>query len=201
MDTKHIPNILSFFRIALTPVFFFFFISDDLFLQQTALFLFILASLTDSADGYIARKYRSVSALGKFIDPFADKLLTAAAFIGFVMMKIVPLWMVIIIMLRDFGTTVMRIIWNNEFKTSLSAKIKTTLQMIFISVILGLIFIRDLRISNSIYNSLNSFIYSDIIYFTMLVLTIITVWTLIEYIFAIRKDKALSKKYINENKI
>ena len=198
MDKKHIPNLLSFFRIAITPVFFFFFISDDLLLQQISLFIFIIASLTDSADGYIARKYRSVSALGKFIDPFADKLLTAAAFIGFVMINIVPLWMVIIIMIRDFGTTVMRIIWNNEFKTSRSAKIKTTLQMTFISVILGLIFIRDLKISPQVYNALNWFIYSDIIYFIMLVLTIITVWTLIEYIIAIRKDKALPKNYINE---
>jgi CDP-diacylglycerol--glycerol-3-phosphate 3-phosphatidyltransferase len=199
MDKKYIPNFLSFFRIAITPVFFFFFISSDTLLQQISPFLFVIASLTDSADGYIARKYGYVSSLGKFIDPFADKLLTAAAFIAFVMLKIVPLWMVIIIIIRDFGTTLMRIIWNKEFKTSTSAKIKTTLQMTFISVILGLIFIRDLRISDSIYNSINAFIYSDIVYFIMLVLTIITVWTLIEYIMAIRKERALSKNMYIKN--
>jgi len=199
MNKKYIPNFLSFFRIAITPVFFFFFISGDMLLHQISPFLFVIASLTDSADGYIARKYGYVSSLGKFIDPFADKFLTAAAFIAFVMLNIVPLWMVIIILIRDFGTTVMRIIWNKEFKTSTSAKIKTTLQMTFISVILGLIFIRDLRISDSIYNAINAFIYSDVIYIIMLVLTIITVWTLIEYIVAIRKEKTVSKNMCIKN--
>jgi len=198
MKKKHIPNLLSFFRIAITPVFFVFFISDDLLLRQIAPFIFVIASLTDSADGYIARKYSSISSLGKFIDPFADKLLTAAAFIAFVMMGIVPLWMVVIILIRDFGTTLMRIIWNKEFKTSRGAKIKTTLQMTFISVILGLIFIRDLRISRTISEKLDQFIYSDIVYYIMLVLTLITVWTMIEYIIVIRKENLLSKKYINE---
>ncbi|HRT68347.1 MAG TPA: hypothetical protein P5216_06370, partial [Bacteroidota bacterium] len=80
-----------------------------------------------------------------------------------------------------------------------SAKIKTTLQMTFISVILGLIFIRDLRISDSIYNAINAFIYSDVVYFIMLVLTIITVWTLIEYIMAIRKEKTVSKNMCIKN--
>ncbi len=193
MDKKHIPNILSFARIVIAPIFFIFLISDSLILQQISLFLFIIASLTDSADGYIARKYRTVSALGKFIDPFADKLLTAAAFIAFVMMGIAPLWMVIIILIRDFGTTLMRLVWKKEFITSTTAKIKTTLQMTFISAILGLLFIRDLRISNWLYNSINTFIYSDIVYFLLLILTIITVWTLVEYIFALRGKKIFSK--------
>ena len=70
--------------------------------------IFGLASLTDWLDGYLARRRKQVTALGQFIDPFADKLLTIAAFISLVQMDLAPAWMVAIIIGREFMVTVLR---------------------------------------------------------------------------------------------
>ena len=70
--------------------------------------IFGLASLTDWLDGYLARRRKQVTALGQFIDPFADKLLTIAAFISLVQMDLAPAWMVAIIIGREFAVTALR---------------------------------------------------------------------------------------------
>jgi len=70
--------------------------------------IFGLASLTDWLDGYLARRRKQVTALGQFIDPFADKLLTIAAFISLVQMDLAPAWMVLVILGREFAVTVLR---------------------------------------------------------------------------------------------
>jgi CDP-diacylglycerol--glycerol-3-phosphate 3-phosphatidyltransferase len=70
--------------------------------------IFGLASLTDWLDGYLARRRKQITALGQFIDPFADKLLTIAAFISLVQMDLAPAWMVAIIIGREFAVTVLR---------------------------------------------------------------------------------------------
>lgn len=70
--------------------------------------IFGLASFTDWLDGYLARRRKQVTALGQFIDPFADKLLTIAAFISLVQMDLAPAWMVAIIIGREFAVTALR---------------------------------------------------------------------------------------------
>ena len=70
--------------------------------------IFGIASLTDFLDGYLARRRGQVTALGQFIDPFADKLLTISAFISLVQMDLAPAWMVAIIVGREFAVTALR---------------------------------------------------------------------------------------------
>jgi len=70
--------------------------------------IFALASLTDWADGYLARRRKQITPLGQFIDPIADKLLTIAALIAIVQMELAPAWMVVVIIGRDITVTALR---------------------------------------------------------------------------------------------
>lgn len=76
--------------------------------------LFVLASVTDLFDGYIARRYGLVTALGKLLDPMADKLLLCAAIIMLIPMGRVPAWMVVIVVAREIGVTALRGLASSE---------------------------------------------------------------------------------------
>lgn len=171
-------------RIVLAPVFFFMLISGNKDFILISCLIYLVAALTDYFDGWLARRLKAVSVWGNFIDPLADKILTSTALIAFVMLKIIPLWMVIVVLIRDFGTTFLRIYADSQnipMKTSKSAKFKTFLQMLFIAFILMIIFVNnlDIGISSEMYKNL---IYSDLIYYGMLFLVLYTVWTLLEYL-------------------
>jgi CDP-diacylglycerol--glycerol-3-phosphate 3-phosphatidyltransferase len=103
--------------------------------------IFGLASLTDWLDGYLARRRQQVTALGQFIDPFADKLLTIAAFISLVQMDLAPAWMVAIIIGREFAVTALRSLAHARGVTmpaSPLGKIKMIAQVVAIlALILG----------------------------------------------------------------
>ncbi len=179
-----IPNILTFFRALAAPFFFVLFLSNNRDLILLAAIIFVLAAITDFFDGYLARKMNVTSEWGAFADPLADKFLTTSVFIAFVIIKIVPLWMVAIILLRDFSTTFLRLvkISNRKIRTSLTAKFKTSLQMIFIFVILFL-YISGLFLKGSIAITLRNIIFSDYVYYSMLLITIISLVSLIEYVY------------------
>lgn len=103
--------------------------------------IFGLASLTDWLDGYLARRRDQVTALGQFIDPFADKLLTIAAFISLVQMGLAPAWMVAIIIGREFAVTALRTLAHARGVTmpaSRLGKLKMIAQVVAIlALILG----------------------------------------------------------------
>ena len=108
----------------------------------TALVLFSIAALTDALDGYLARNIYGCSAFGKLMDPLADKVLTAAAFIGFVEMGIMPAWMVTLILAREMMVTGLRLLAadkNVVLAAGLWGKVKTVWQMTFIIAILLLL--------------------------------------------------------------
>lgn len=181
---KHLPNILSLSRIVISPLFFLLVVSQDRTLICLALPLFIVGAITDYLDGWFARRMKAVTGFGKFFDPLADKFLTGAAFLAFVVLSIIPLWMVLVIIFRDVLTTSMRFMpygKNKSLVTSKPAKVKTLVQMTFIIIILIALFLINCPLWGINTENLISFIYSDFIYYSMLSIVILTLWTLADY--------------------
>lgn len=98
-----------------------------------ALFVFVIACLSDALDGYLARKYNLITNFGKFMDPLADKLLVSAALISFVELDLIPAWIVIVIIAREFIISGFRLVAADNhvvIAASYWGKFKTTAQMI-----------------------------------------------------------------------
>lgn len=134
-----LPNQLTVLRIVLTPVFVYFFFSEDRYSGEISLVVFLIAALTDWYDGWLARKFNYISAWGKFWDPIADKILTAGAFLSLVYKGVLIGWPVYIILIRDFLVTGFRAYAEYKgytFPTSFYAKLKTLLQMVFLYYVL-----------------------------------------------------------------
>lgn len=191
-------NFITVLRILLTPLFIYFLFGGRQYFEILALLIFILASTTDAYDGYIARKYSEVTKLGKFLDPLADKVLMSAAFISFVVMGLIPLWMVILVIFRDFVVTGIRILMStkdNVMVTSQSAKIKTGAQIGAVSFILVYIITQRWKIFLGISEYVKIIENYNIIYLLMLIVTLFTVWTGAEYLL-VNKDiiKQFTKK-------
>lgn len=194
-----LPNQLTVLRIILTPVFLYLFLSESPVLIQISLGVFLIAALTDWYDGWLARKFNYITDWGKFWDPLADKILTSTAFFGFVMVGLLPLWMVIFIIIRDLLITLLRIFAESRgynFVTSYYAKWKTVLQMVFLYYLL-LLYVglntNELYTGNeNLFTLLSN---KDFIYVTMLIITIITVHSGITYLL---QNKHLIKKLFDE---
>jgi CDP-diacylglycerol---glycerol-3-phosphate 3-phosphatidyltransferase len=108
-----LPNLLSFFRIGIIPVLVYLLTFTDRVSAALAALLFALASVTDYFDGYFARRNRSVSDLGKILDPLADKLMVVSALIMLTAIDrpgepSVPAWLVVVIIAREVAVTVIR---------------------------------------------------------------------------------------------
>jgi len=181
-----LPNQLTVLRIILTPFFLFFFLSGDPLFKQISIGIFIIAALTDWYDGWLARKFNYITNWGKFWDPLADKILTSTAFVGFVILGVLQLWMVIIILLRDFIITILRAYADYKgasFPTSNYAKWKTFIQMAFLYYLL-LIYtaINTIQIYNGYEKIFAVLMDRNFIYYTMLFITAITFHSGITYI-------------------
>lgn len=139
----NLPNKLTLFRIILVPImvivsFFdipgsFLGISTTMWIMEL---IFIIASITDKLDGYLARKNNQVTNFGKFLDPIADKILVVAAMILFVEMGRLPAWIPIIVIFREFAVSGYRLIAVQNSGKVIAAnvwgKLKTVTQMIAI---------------------------------------------------------------------
>jgi len=134
------PNMLTVARIILAPVFLLFLVWDSLphnFL--IACIIFAIASLTDMLDGNIARKYNLITDFGKFLDPLADKMLVTAALIGLLSLDICNVWVVMIIITREFLVTSLRLVaagGGKVISASVWGKIKTISQIVAIIYVL-----------------------------------------------------------------
>ena len=98
---RHVPNILTFFRLCLVPVFPIAFFSDHPQGQLIAMVIFIVAGITDFLDGYLARKYNIISKLGMVMDPLADKLMMLVALFTLWWNGTVPLALVLILIFKE----------------------------------------------------------------------------------------------------
>ncbi len=126
-------------RVLMVPVFMIVLLSDIKYANYIALAIFILASVTDFIDGYIARHYDQVTDFGKFMDPLADKLLVFAALLIFIQDGIMPAWAVMVILTREFAVTGLRLIAvgkNRVIAAGMSGKVKTFSSMVCICIML-----------------------------------------------------------------
>jgi CDP-diacylglycerol--glycerol-3-phosphate 3-phosphatidyltransferase len=185
------PNQLTFVRILLTPVFLAFLLVNHRTYNQLALAVFVVASLTDWYDGWVARKWGYVSRWGRFLDPLADKVLSSAAFISFIYLDLAPSWMVWIIVVRDILVTLLRSLAEYKDRpvvTSGPAKTKTFIQFV---VVFYVLILHTLRITPSIYQEYKSavdFLLSqNLLFALMLVVAALTAWTGIVYLIDNRK--------------
>lgn len=135
----HLPNVLSLIRILLVPVLVTVLLTKFEGREFVGLFVFLLASLTDFLDGFLARRHNRVTRLGKLLDPAADKILTSAAFISLVELDLAPAWMVVVIVAREFAVSTLRSVIASEeviVSATVAGKIKTTVQIFAISALI-----------------------------------------------------------------
>ena len=132
-------NKLTIMRIALIPVFLVVLYLDFAGARWWALGIFIVACLTDFADGYIARHYNQITNFGKFMDPLADKMLVMAAMCYFVEYGQMPGWCLAIVLLREFAVSGMRLVAVEQGRViaaAWSGKVKTASTMVAICLML-----------------------------------------------------------------
>ncbi|MCH5266777.1 MAG: CDP-diacylglycerol--glycerol-3-phosphate 3-phosphatidyltransferase [Lachnospiraceae bacterium] len=167
----NLPNKITMLRVIMIPFFVAFMLVPGIpFGKYIAVGIFILASLTDTLDGYLARKYNLISNFGKFMDPLADKLLVSSALICFVALHTMPAWVVIIIISREFIISGFRLVASDAgvvIAASWWGKVKTVVQMVM-SVVLILNF--DISVFH---------ILEQVLIYSALVLTVVS---LVDYL-------------------
>lgn len=142
-------NKLTLIRIVLIPVFLVLLYIDISVSNYAAMAVFVVAGLTDIADGYIARRRGQVTDFGKFLDPLADKVLVVAAMLWFVEQGTMPAWVALIVIIREFMVTALRLIALDSGRViaaGILGKIKTIVTMVcltamFLPLLLWMIYI------------------------------------------------------------
>lgn len=137
----NLPNKLTVLRVCMVPIFVIFMLWDNLGTtgRYIAALIFILASMTDWLDGYLARKNNLVTDFGKFMDPIADKLLVCSAMICLVEQGMLASWMVIVIIGREFIISGFRLVASDKgtvIAASYWGKFKTVFQMIMVIMLI-----------------------------------------------------------------
>lgn len=147
-NALNLPNILALFRIALAPLMLWFLIDRDNSIFSTwhpswfdyfAGLIFVIASVTDFFDGFIARSWDQMTKLGAILDPLADKMLILAGFLGLMVIDRASAWAVFLILSREFFITGLRVVAVSEGKnvaSTMAGKVKTVVQMIAIGFLI-----------------------------------------------------------------
>ena len=138
---RQLPNLITIVRILCAPIFLWMLLADggaDGALRWWAAALFIVAIATDGIDGWLARKYEIVTDLGKLLDPIADKVLTGFAFIGLSILGELPWWVTVIVLIREIGITVYRlvVVSDHVLAAAWMGKLKTVAQALALSLAL-----------------------------------------------------------------
>ena len=131
----NLPNKLTLLRVVMILPFLGVLYLDVPYADWWALVIFIVASLTDMADGKIARKYNLITDFGKFMDPLADKMLTTAAMVWFVEKGQMAGWVLLIVLVREFAVSGLRMIASDKGRViaaGWSGKVKTASTMVCI---------------------------------------------------------------------
>lgn len=183
LNDKNLPNKITAARMLFIPIFIIFLlvniegnisilggknISYNIFIASI---IFILASITDFLDGYIARKYNLVTNMGKFLDPLADKILVISAFVVMIELSLIPSWMVVCVITREFAVTGLRLLAVEQgevIPAGFLGKLKTITQLLAIIMIL---------LGNPVFNYLNINMDYIILYLSV----ILTILSGIEY--------------------
>jgi len=138
---RQLPNAITIVRILFAPVFLWLLLVDggaDGPLRWWAAALFIFAIATDGIDGWIARRYDIVTDLGKLLDPIADKVLTGFAFVGLSILGELPWWITIVVLIREVGITVHRLVVASSHVVAAAwmGKLKTVAQAVALALAL-----------------------------------------------------------------
>ena len=180
------PNKLTLLRIVLAPIFMILFIMEDYYMQLAALALFLIAALTDMADGYYARRYGIITGFGKFMDPLADKILVSSALISFVSLHFISPLPVMLIIGREFSITGLRLLAAYRgviIPPTWWAKVKTFLQLTVVGVVMAYICLMS-TLQHYQSPALSLFTFDYLFYFNLVMwaTAVVTVWTGIDYI-------------------
>lgn len=174
----NLPNVLTISRFFLTFVFIYYLLQAGFMAKMLAALMFLLASLTDFLDGYLARKRNLITDFGKLMDPIADKFLILAAFLVFAQMHIVALWMVVLIGIREIFITVHRLFVVKRGKVvaaEKAGKIKTIGQIGLIAIILFYLILGETKQLS------HADLWIQTINFLMAVIVIITIYSGFSY--------------------
>jgi cardiolipin synthase len=143
---RDIPNLITGFRFLLVPPVVFLLLSNRF---GEALVVFAIAGFSDALDGFLAKRYDWTSRLGAALDPLADKLLLVSAFITLGWLGLIPVWLVIIVILRDLVLVVGAVIYNAKIEKlhetpSMVSKLNTVTQILFVLVVILMQTVQDL---------------------------------------------------------
>lgn len=140
------PNKITVFRIFLAPVWLTVFLLDVPYRYLISAIVFAVAAATDAIDGRMARKNNLVTVFGQFLDPIADKMLVTAGLLAFLKEGLCNIWIVFVIIIREFVMTSLRLIASSQGKVipaNIFGKIKTVMQMVSFIVVMLLCHVDD----------------------------------------------------------
>lgn len=199
LKKMNLPNKLTCLRIVLVPIFVVFMALpvEWAWTKWIALGIYILASITDCLDGQIARKNNIVTKFGKIMDPLADKLLVSSGFVMLAGLGIIPAWIAVIILFRDFFVTSLRMFGadnNSDLAAHFSGKIKTVFQLIGVCLaIFGVaLYASNNAFLDFIFTAVNmtmlQLMINVLMTVSMCVAVIFTIWSLVDYFLKFKKD-------------
>jgi CDP-diacylglycerol--glycerol-3-phosphate 3-phosphatidyltransferase len=180
--TWNLPNALTLARLLCVPLLAILLVVDDPVARDAAAIVFIAAAITDFLDGAIARKRGITSAFGALADPIADKALITVALVGLSLVGELPWWITVVILIREFGVTIVRLVVlrHGVIPASRGGKVKTVAQIVAISMYLA---VAPPAIAE---------VWSTIAYIAMIIAVLLTVATGIDYLrraVVLRRDR------------